>query len=138
MQNQRLGKRTVLHSLLLHDIESDDDVVRLVHTFYHYVQKDERLNYIFNEFAGIDWDTHLPKMVDFWSNILFRTGRYHGRPFRQHVPLPLKLKDFERWLGLFFNTVDLLFEGPHAEQVKQMAYNIASSFASRLELLKEE
>jgi len=125
-------------NLILHDIESEEDITELVHTFYSYVQKDERLGYIFNDFAKTDWDNHLPKMVDFWSNILFRTGRYKGHPFRQHLPLPLKLNDFERWLALFFNTVDLLFKGPRADQAKQMAYNIATSFASRMELIAKE
>ena len=124
--------------LILQDIESEEDIKTLVHTFYTYVQKDERLGYIFNDFAKTDWDNHLPKMVDFWSNILFRTGRYKGRPFRQHLPLPLKLNDFERWVALFFNTVDLLFKGPRADQAKQMAYNIATSFASRMELIAKE
>lgn len=127
---ENLSKQTELR-----DIETEKDITILVHTFYHYVQKDERLNYIFNDFTKIDWSAHLPKMVDFWSNIIFRAGRYHGHPFRRHQSLPLHLEDFARWLALFFNTVDLLFTGPRAEQVKLTAYNIAKSFASRLDLI---
>lgn len=118
----------------MHDIRNDEDVRELVHTFYGKVQEDERLGYIFNEFAEVDWDSHLPKMVDFWSNLLFQTGRYKGRPFRQHIPLPIQKEDFSLWFGLFESTVDELFEGEKASYAKEMAAKIASSFALRMEM----
>ena len=71
---------------VMKDIADDEDVKTLVHVFYDKVQQDERLGYIFNDYADVDWDHHLPRMVDFWSNLLFQTRRYHGRPFRQHLP----------------------------------------------------
>lgn len=115
------------------DIQNDEDIKLLVDSFYAKVRSDERLGYIFNDFAQVDWDTHLPKMVDFWSNLLFRTGRYVGRPFRQHLPLPIQEGDFDRWYGLFEETVDELYEGEKADFAKQMARNIASSFQFRME-----
>lgn len=118
----------------MHDIRNDEDIRELVHTFYGKVQQDERLGYIFNEFAEVDWDSHLPKMVDFWSNLLFQTGRYKGRPFRQHIPLPIQKEDFSLWFGLFESTVDELFEGEKANYAKEMAAKIASSFALRMEM----
>lgn len=116
------------------DLSNDKDIRQLVHAFYDKVQQDERLGYIFNEAADVDWDTHLPKMVDFWSNLIFQTGRYRGRPFRQHMPLPIKRGDFERWFGLWTETVNELFEGENAEHAKEMAGKIASSFSIRLEM----
>ncbi|MGK7370788.1 MAG: group III truncated hemoglobin [Candidatus Halalkalibacterium sp. M3_1C_030] len=116
------------------DLSSDEDIRRLVHAFYDRVQQDERLGYIFNDAAGVDWETHLPKMVDFWSNLIFQTNRYRGRPFRQHMPLPIQRGDFERWFGLWTETVDELFEGKNAEYAKEMAGKIASSFSIRLEM----
>lgn len=118
----------------MHDIRNDEDVRELVHTFYGKVQEDERLGYIFNDFADVDWDSHLPKMVDFWSNLLFQTGRYKGRPFRQHIPLPIQKEDFSLWFGLFESTVDELFKGEKANYAKEMAAKIASSFALRMEM----
>jgi hemoglobin len=117
------------------DIQNDDDIRILVHTFYGKVQDDKRLGYIFNEFAEVDWEHHLPNMVDFWSNLLFQTGRYKGRPFRQHLPLPIQKEDFHRWLNLFTETVDCCFQGDRAEYAKEMAVRIASSFAVRLEMV---
>jgi hemoglobin len=116
----------------MQDIHNDQDIKTFVHAFYGKVEKDKRLGYIFNDHAKVDWDEHLSIMVDFWSNILFRTGRYQGRPFRQHRPLPIKKGDFSRWLGLFEETMDEHFEGPKANYAKEMAGKIATSFAVRL------
>jgi len=118
----------------MHDIRDDEDVETLVHAFYERVQEDERLGYIFNDVADVDWDKHLPNMVDFWSNVLFRTNRYKGRPYRQHLPLPIERVDFERWYTLFVDTVDKHFEGEKADYAKEMAGKIASSFSVRMEM----
>ncbi len=117
----------------MNDIRTDQDVEVLVHNFYEKVQRDERLGYIFNDVANVDWDVHLPKMVDFWSYLLFQTDRYEGRPFRKHMPLPIKEGDFDRWYRLFEDTVDELYEGAKAKLAKQLARNIASSFELRME-----
>jgi hemoglobin len=116
------------------DIRNDDDIRILVHTFYGKVQDDERLGYIFNEFAGVNWDHHLPRMVDFWSNLLFQTGRYDGKPFRQHLSLPIQTDDFHLWYNLFIDTVDCCFEGVRAEYAKEMAGKIAASFSLRISM----
>jgi len=116
------------------DIRNDDDIRLLVETFYGRVQDNERLNHIFSDVAGVDWDHHLPKMIDFWSNLIFQTGRYKGRPFRQHMPLPLEEEDFYLWYGLFEKTVDKLFAGSRADYAKEMASKIAASFSLRMKM----
>ncbi len=116
------------------DIRDDSDLKMMVYSFYDKVQKDERLGYIFNDYAFIDWDTHLPIMVDFWSNIVFRTGRYKGRPYWKHQALPLKKTDFDIWYSLFVETVDEHFAGEKADLVKTMAGRIAATFITRLEM----
>lgn len=118
---------------MMTDIQDDADIKELVHAFYDRVAQDERLGYIFNDVAAVDWEQHLPQMVDFWSNILFRTGRYQGRPYRQHRPLPLQMDDFRRWFTLFCETVDTHFQGERATCAKEMAGRIASSFTARLQ-----
>jgi hemoglobin len=118
----------------MHDIQTEKDIEKLVYSFYDKVQKDERLDYIFSDFAQVNWDTHLPKMIDFWSKLLFQTKRYKGRPFRQHLPLPVQKTDFELWYGYFKETVDKYFKGEKADYAKEMAGKIASSFMIRLEM----
>lgn len=117
----------------MNDIQDDQDVEVLVHTFYEKVRKDDRLGYIFNDVAQVNWDKHLPKMIDFWSNLLFQTGRYTGRPFRQHLPLPIEEGDFDRWYRLFEEAVANLYKGEKAGYAKELARNIASSFELRME-----
>lgn len=116
------------------DIRNDEDIKKIVHTFYGKVQEDERLGYIFNDVANVNWNHHLPNMVDFWSNILFQTGRYKGSPFRQHLPLPVEKLDFNRWYNLFEETVNELYEGEKADYAREMAQKIASSFTTRMEM----
>ncbi|MFO7846769.1 MAG: group III truncated hemoglobin [Balneolaceae bacterium] len=61
---------------VMRDISEDEDPKILMHAFYDKLQQNDRLGYIFNGFADVDWDHHLPRMVDFWSNLIFQTGRY--------------------------------------------------------------
>jgi hemoglobin len=114
------------------DIQTEADVQLLVDTFYHKVNADSLLAPVFNEFAQVDWSAHLPKMYDFWSDLLLHTTRYQGRPFLKHIPLPINDAHFEQWLVLFLGTVEELFEGPVAETAKLRAQNIAQVFSARL------
>lgn len=115
------------------DILTETDVKKLVDTFYDKVNADPLLAPVFNGFAQVDWPSHLPRMYDFWSSILLHTARYRGQPFLKHLPLPITGAHFQRWLGLFFSTVDELFVGPVAAEAKLRARNIATVFESRLQ-----
>lgn len=116
----------------MHDIRNEEDITTLVHAFYGKVEENERLGYIFDEVANVDWDEHLPKMVDFWLKMLFWTERYKGRPFREYLSFPIEKEDFSRWVGLFNETVDKPFEGNRADYAKELASNIANSFSTRM------
>lgn len=112
------------------DIESRDDVIVLVNLFYEKVKKDEQINYFFTDVVKVNWESHLPVMYDFWENIIFHTGAYAGNPMQVHQHLhqqsPLLTSHFERWLTLFNETVDELYTGEKAFQVKQRALSIAT------------
>ena len=114
----------------LPDITSRADLVALVDRFYERVRGDHVLGPIFDDVARIDWHEHLPKMYDFWESILFGAGSYHGQPMPVHASLahkvPLGAEEFGRWLTLFQRTVDDLFTGPSAEEIKTRAARIAS------------
>ncbi len=62
---------------------------RLVHTFYGRVLEDPDLGPIFTAALSHRWDEHLDTMVDFWSSVVLRTGRYTGKPHVAHVDLAL-------------------------------------------------
>ncbi|HYE30835.1 MAG TPA: group III truncated hemoglobin [Methylomirabilota bacterium] len=120
----------------LPDIRNEEDIQKLVHTFYDKVNADELLGPIFNDVAKVNWEEHLPHLCRFWSTLLFRTMTFEGRPFPKHAALPIQREHFVRWVGLFTGTVDELFAGPKAEEAKNYARSIADSFQLRLGLLE--
>ena len=111
------------------DIQGRQDIERLVNTFYERVRADDVIGYLFNDVARVNWDEHLPKMYNFWENILFYTGNYSGSPMVVHRELHAKSTmnegHFQHWVKLFTTTVDDLFEGTRAEEIKDRAVNIA-------------
>ena len=112
------------------DIQSREDIIRLVDAFYEKVKQDATIGYIFNEVAKVNWVKHLPRMYDFWENVLFYTGGYEGNPINTHRQLnkktPLNEDHFKHWNLLFSSTVDELFEGEKAIMAKQRALSIST------------
>lgn len=120
------------------DIETIEDVQKLVNTFYGYVQADDLLGPIFNGVIQDNWDVHLQKMYRFWQTILLDEHTYRGRPFPPHARLPIHQDHFERWLGLFHGTVDTLFEGDIAEEAKSRALKMATMFNHKIEYFRSQ
>lgn len=106
---------------------NEEEVARLVHAFYARVRQDAALGPIFE--AGVDdWDAHLAKLVDFWSSILRRTGRFSGAPMPRHAALPgLTAELFTRWLALFRETAQAQPNQAMAAQACLAAERIAQS-----------
>ncbi len=120
----------------LPDIRDRDDLRRLVNAFYEKVRGDDLLGFIFEDIAAVDWETHLPRMVDFWETILFGSGAYRGNPLRPHLEVstrtPVGRPQFDRWQAPFFATVDTHFSGERAEHVKSAAADMARVMLSRI------
>jgi hemoglobin len=112
------------------DIVNRSDIELLVNSFYDKVNRDPLIAFFFSEVVVVDWDKHLPVMYDFWENILFYTGKYEGNPMAKHKDIhqkcPMKMEHFQRWIFLFTETVDELFEGSISELAKQRATSIAT------------
>ncbi len=108
------------------DIETTDDIKKMVDLFYQKVATDDLLGPFFKR---TNWEKHLPVMYNFWNNAIFYTGGYSGNPMISHQKLhekePLRKDDFERWTKLFSETVDELFEGEKAKLAKQRGTGIA-------------
>jgi hemoglobin len=119
------------------DITSRADIERLVNTFYERVRGDELLGPIFDTVAQVDWDAHLPKMYAFWDAVLFGTTGFKGNPMAVHRALaqktPLTPREFERWLGIFNQSVDALFAGRMADEAKIRAVRIAATMQYHIE-----
>ncbi|MCE9520189.1 MAG: group III truncated hemoglobin [Verrucomicrobia bacterium] len=118
------------------DIEGRVEIEQLINAFYSRVRADDVLGFIFDDVAGTDWGTHLPKMYAFWETVLFRSGGYTGSPLAAHAKLvqltQMGRPQFDRWLMLFCGTVDDLFNGPHAEHIKNCASDMANVIQSRI------
>ena len=111
------------------DITNRADLDKLIETFYGRVFADEQIGPFFTQVARINPETHFLLLGDFWETVLFGKNLYHQNIIRKHVELdkqrPLGPHHFERWLSLFFATVDELFTGPVAEQAKIRAQSMA-------------
>lgn len=112
------------------DIENRDDIILMVNSFYVIVRKNERLGFLFDDTANVNWKTHLPKMYDFWESILFDKAIFNGNPMGAHIKLnnleALKSEDFDTWLMLFKENIDKQFKGITTEKAKQRAESVAT------------
>lgn len=117
------------------DIKNREDIELLVSAFYVKIKKDASLSYFFNEVAKVNWEVHLPKVSDFFENILFSTGDYDGNPMDTHRELNQKstvsVDHFKRWNFLFDSTVDELYVGAKADELKLRAANIAAAMMNK-------
>jgi hemoglobin len=106
---------------------SEDLIRRLVGTFYERVLQDPELGPIFRRALAHRWNEHLAIMVDFWSSVALRTGRYQGKPHVAHAGLGLSEPLFGRWLALFETTARELCEPDAAAFFIDRAGRIAES-----------
>lgn len=120
-----------------HDIETREDIERLVEAFYTGAMVDPVLGPIFTDVAKLDLEEHMPIMTDFWENILFDARRYPGGMMMKHIMLhqktTLEPHHFQRWLDYWVTTVDELFEGERAVIAKVHASRVANMMAGRFQ-----
>ena len=118
----------------MRDIETREDIVLMVDTFYQKVQQDELIGPIFNSrIAPEAWPAHLDRMYTFWTTILLNQPGYSGQPFEKHRDMPIDAAHFERWVSMFKTIVDNLFEGPIANDAKYQAELMGHLFLAKLE-----
>ena len=112
------------------DIQSRFDIELLINTFYEKVKNDNTIGFIFRDIAKVNWEHHLPIMYDFWETLLLDATSYSKNAMEPHYALNRKVsleeKHFQRWLQLFFGTVDDLFTGDIATMAKTKARSIAA------------
>ncbi|OBF81249.1 cyanoglobin [Mycobacterium sp. 852002-51163_SCH5372311] len=118
------------------DLVDRSDVEALLHRFYGRVFVDDVLAEPFADLRARGLDAHMPTMCDFWETVLFRAGRYRGSALVAHRSVhhrtPLSGSHFVRWLGIWCDTVDEMYQGPAAERAKIQATRIAWAMHRRL------
>lgn len=109
-----------------HDIREPQDVTLLVRAFYQRLLADALVKH---HFAPLDLPTHLPRVEAFWNMVLFggpADAAMMAKHFAHHRSTPILPEHFDRWLDHFTATVDDLFVGTNAEEVKLRARTIAA------------
>lgn len=108
----------------------DGDLYPLLEGFYATIAGDPLLA---PYFVKLDMRDHMPRIVAFWSTILFHTARYSGNAFKPHLLMPgLTTVHFAHWLAALEQTVNARFAGPTADRMKDYAHRIAISMQLRL------
>lgn len=116
------------------DIREQDDIRRLIDAFYGLVRQDELLGPVFAaRIPDGHWPTHLDTMTRFWTAALLgQAAGYRGNPGAKHLYLPIEKAHFTRWLALFGQTVDALFEGENAAEMKVRALKMGEMFQAKI------
>jgi hemoglobin len=118
------------------DIETREDLSRMLTAFYKKVFDDELIGRFFTEVVPLNLETHLPVITDFWEAIVFghHTYRKNVMAVHQHIHhlSPIQKEHLDRWVQVFHQTVDEFFIGEKAELVKHRAASIATLMNMKL------
>lgn len=112
---------------------TEENIGTMVYTFYARVRRHEVLGPVFNERLEGRWKLHQENMVDFWSNVLLRTGRYFGNPLVKHRNVSaIQRSHFSDWLVLFRETLADIYVPGTAERIHLAAQRMAGGLTHGL------
>lgn len=121
------------------ELTEREDVQVLVSTFYAQVRKDTILGPVFNTLIREeDWPVHLNRMIDFWECNLFFRPTFKGNPMQAHRKVDADYNyqtdghHYERWVELWYQTVDGHFVGQKAELAKTRAMNMGKLLLAKV------
>jgi len=118
-----------------------ENIETMVLSFYRKILKDDTVGPFFVAKLGDDmsneyWKPHLELLINFWSSMMLGDGSYRGNPFAPHMSLgELNREVFERWLKLFFETLDEIYEPQVADLFKERSTIIAGNFMRNLRIV---
>lgn len=118
------------------DLDTRSDIHDVVVHFYREVVFDDLLAPVFGEVAEVDWTEHIPKLIDYWCQVLLGEPGYVGYilgPHRSvHEKSPITAELFDRWYLLWSESVDTRWCGPLADKAKDHAERIAGVLSRKL------
>ena len=118
------------------DLDTVDEIYEMVTRQYVDVVQDELLEPHFNFAPGFnDWQAHIASVSDYWSHVLLYAPGYEIDVIEAHRPLndtePFTPELFDRWLEIFYDTIDGGWTGPYAHRAKARATGMAWAMAQR-------
>jgi len=123
-----------------YDTITKENIKIMSDRFYSKILKDDLLADFFIERLGDEmitdeWQHHLKLLTNFWASITMGDTAYNGQPLKPHIHMEgLTREIFERWLKLFFETVDRLYTTEPANLFKAKSQTIANNFMRALSL----
>jgi len=122
---------------LKRDLRNRKDLQVLVELFYATLVVDEIIGHFFTEVVIIDFEKHIPHIIDFWESVLFGTGKYKGNPIKKHIDLHrlhrITAGDFNSWLNIWNRTINKLYSGPKATEAVQKATTMKTLMLLKIE-----
>jgi len=124
---------------MMSDIQSREDLEKIISLFYSKLIEDELLYPFFEEIVEQGTlEVHLEVIVDFWEDILFHTHKYRNNPMKIHTDFHKKMKfkkeQFALWLSHLHNTINTHNEGTNSEIMKNRATSIAMVMQTKMNL----
>ena len=120
------------------DISSRADIEKMVFQFYELVKADNTISFIFTDVVQMNWEKHIPVIVDFWETILLDNPVYKKNAMEVHYNInkqfPLHEKHFAAWLKIFNETLDEYFAGEKVLLAKKRAAGIAQLMMIKMNL----
>ena len=102
-----------------------DSLRQLVHDFYADVIAHELLGPVFQKELGSRWDTHLDRMVDFWSTVMLGTRTFRGNLVQRHMQLQdVSPAHFNAWIQLWTHHTHERFDSNTIYKLRRVAHDI--------------
>ena len=118
------------------DLCTRADVHDLVVAFYREIVFDELLGPVFEDVAEVDWAVHLPRLVDYWCQVLLHEPPYDGALMAAHHEVHrrenFRVEHFDRWFCLWTTSVDSRWRGPVAQHATNHAARTLALISRRL------
>jgi hemoglobin len=120
------------------DIINKENIAQLVSQFYPKIIQDPIVGPYFTQRLGSDinsqkWQEHLELLTNFWTMQALGDMSYHGSPLAPHFSMSgLDKESFQRWLELFYETIDEVYTPSVGAFFKERSSNIARNFMINL------
>lgn len=114
----------------MNDIQTKEDIFKVVDLFYKKLLADQNISFFFTEVVKIKLEEHLPILVTFWSQAILGTGGYVNNLTQMHLDINAKSnitkEHFQIWLEHFEDAINQQFQGFNCERMKNQAHNLST------------